>query len=74
MKREVYLKMGKQKFQFTVIYVKLNDKGEFVNSFTRNILIDSICYEYARNQALEQAQSLLRELESPHWFMRVCNG
>lgn len=66
--------MEKQKFRFTVIYVKLNDKGEFVNSFIRNIDIDSICYEYARNQALEQAQFLLRELESPHWFMRVCNS
>ena len=66
--------MEKQKFQFTVVYVKLNDKGEFVNSFIRNIDIDSICYEYARNQALEQAQSLLRELESPHWFMRVCSS
>ena len=66
--------MEKQRFQFTVIYVKLNDKGGFENSITREISIDSICYEYARNQALEQAQSLLRELESPHWFMRVCNG
>lgn len=66
--------MEKQRFQFTVIYVKLNDKGVFENSFTREISIDSICYEYARNQALEQAQSLLRELESLHWFMRVCNS
>lgn len=64
--------MEKQRFRFTVVYVKLNDKGEFSDSFVRNIDIDSICYEYARNQALDQAQSLLRELESTHWFMRVC--
>lgn len=66
--------MEKREFEFIVIYVKLKDNGEFDNSFTRNITINSICYEYARNQALEQAQALLRELESPHWFMRVCNN
>lgn len=66
--------MEKQEFQFIAIYVKLNDKGGYSNSFVRHINIESICYEYARNQALEQAQSLLRELESPHWFMRVCNS
>lgn len=67
-------------FQFTVHYIKLDvDNVEENNGimakmgFQRSISVLAENFEDARNQALEQAQALLRELEDYNWYMRLMN-
>lgn len=67
-------------FQFRVHYIKLDmdnmeeNNGAMVEmGFQRPISVLAENFEDARNQALEQAQALLRELEDCNWYMRLMN-
>jgi hypothetical protein len=67
-------------FQFTVHYIKLDvDNVEENNGimaekgFRRPISVLAENFEDARNQALEDAQALLRELKDDNWYMRLMN-
>jgi hypothetical protein len=67
-------------FQFRVHYIKLDmdnmeeNNGAMVEmGFQRQISVLAENFEDARNQALEQAQALLRELEDCNWYMRLIN-
>ena len=67
-------------FQFRVHYIKLDmdnleeNNGAMVEmGFQRPISVLAENFEDARNQALEQAQALLRELEDCNWYMRLIN-
>lgn len=67
-------------FQFRVHYIKLdmdnmeeNNDAMVEMGFQRPISVFAENFEDARNQALEQAQALLRELEDCNWYMRLMN-
>ena len=67
-------------FQFRVHYIKLdmdnmeeNNDAMVEMGFQRPISVLAENFEDARNQALEQAQALLRELEDCNWYMRLMN-
>lgn len=67
-------------FQFRVHYIKLDmdnmeeNNGAMVEmGFQSPISVLAENFEDARNQALEQAQTLLRELEDCNWYMRLMN-
>ena len=73
-------KMAVDVFQFRVHYIKLDmdnmeeNNGAMVEmGFQRPISVLAENFEDARNQALEQAQALLRELEDSNWYMRLMN-
>ena len=73
-------KMAVGVFQFRVHYIKLDmdnmeeNNGAMVEmGFQRPISVLAENFEDARNQALEQAQALLRELEDSNWYMRLMN-
>ena len=67
-------------FQFRVHYIKLdmdnmeeNNDAMVEMGFQRPISVLAENFEDARNQALEQAQALLRELDDCNWYMRLMN-